>query len=176
MKNKKLNTIIYSIAFIFVFAMFITTSFAYYNKVIKKNDEKVEVNNINMLVMFNKPNTIDAKNLKNGYEETIEFSVENFSEDTIGKYSIVFEVITPLSNMVDEDFVYTLEGVSDSKDTSNKVVNISSTPVPVLTKTIGTATITPKNTHNYVLKIKLNNNKYVKNSLFNSKIKITIDN
>ena len=176
MKKKKANTILYIIVFIFVFVMFIATSFAYYNKVIKKNNENVETNNFNMLVMFNKSNVINASNLKNGYEEEIEFSVENFSEDTIGKYNIIFEVVTPLSNMVDEDFVYTLEGTSISKDTSNKIVNVNETPVPVLTKTIGTASITPKNTHTYKLKINLKNNNYSKNSLFNTKIKITIDN
>ena len=83
---------------------------------------------------------------------------------------------------VDDLFSYlisifsTLEGTSISKDTSNKVVNVNETPVPVLTKTIGTASITPKNTHTYKLKINLKNNNYSKNSLFNTKIKITIDN
>lgn len=176
MSNVKLNKILYIIVFIFIFIMFLLTMFAYYKRVIKKDNIKREVNNINMMITFDTSNIINANNLKKNFEVEKYFTIENYSKDSLGKYNIEIEVVTPLSNMVDEDFVYTLEGVSDSKDTSNKVVNISSTPVPVLTKTIGTATITPKNTHNYVLKIKLNNNKYVKNSLFNSKIKITIDN
>lgn len=175
MNNKKLNTILYILVFVFVFVMFIATSYAYYKKVIKK-DENKEVANFSMLVNFDKTSQINASNLKNGFEEVREFTIENYSEDTIGKYNISLEIITPLSNMIDDDFVYTLESVSDSKDTSNKTISIDETPVPVLTKDLGTGTITPKNTHTYKLTIKLNNNKYVNDSLFNSNIKISINN
>ena len=175
MNNKKSNTILYIIVFVFVFVMFIATSYAYYNKVLKK-DEKKEVANFNMLVNFDKTNKINANNLSNGYTEEREFTIENFSDDTIGRYNIIFDIVTPLSNVVDEDFVYTLEGVSDSKDTSNKTISITETPVPVLSKYLGTAVITPKNTHTYKLTIKLNNNKYKADSLFNANIKISIDN
>ena len=174
MNNKK-NTILYIIVFIFVFVMFAATSYAYYKKVIKKDDSK-EVSNYNMLVNFDKTNQINSSNLNNGYEEVREFTIENFSDDTIGKYSITFDIITPLSNMVDNDFIYTLESVSDSKDTSNKTVDISETPVPVLSKTLGSGVITPKTTHTYKLTIKLNNNKYKADSLFSANIKISIDN
>ncbi len=176
MNNKKINTIIYIVVFVFVFLMFIATSYTYYNRVIKKDDAPKEVNKFNMLVMFNDTNVIDAKNLKKGYLVTKEFAIENYSSDTIGKYDIEFEIVTPLSNMVDEEFVYTLEGETVSKDNSNKVVNVPSTPIPVLSKTIGSGVITPKNTHSYKMTIKLNNNKYVKNSLFNALIKIKINN
>ena len=176
MNSKKINTILYILVFIFVFIMFITTSYAYYNKVIKKDNVVPEVNNLNMLVMFDSTNVINANNLKKGYEVVKEFTIENFSEDTIGKYNVDFDIITPLSNMVDEDFIYTLESTSESKDTSNKTINVSSTPIPVLSKTLGNGVITPKNIHSYKLTIRLNNNKYVKDSLFNAKIKITINN
>ena len=176
MKNKKINTIIYIVAFVFVFIMFIATSYAYYNKVIKKDGETKETNSFNMLVMFNTSNIIDVKNPKKGYNTIKEFTVENFSKDTIGKYSIDFEVVTPLSNMVDENFIYTLEGASDSKDNTNKVINIPSTPVPVLSKTIGSGVITPKNIHSYKLNVSLNSNNYIKNSMFNALIKIKINN
>ena len=173
MNNKKLNTIIYIVVFVFIFIMFVLTTYSYYKKVIKDNSNVIETNSFNMLVMFNDTNNFNARNLKKGYEVTKEFTIENFSNDTIGKYDIYFDIVTPLSNMVDEGFVYTLEGSSDSKDTTNKVASINPTPVPVLSKKIATSTITPKNTHNYKLTIKLNNNKYIKNSLFNANIKIT---
>ena len=176
MNSKKSHTILYIVVFVFVFIMFIATSYAYYNRVIKKDNTPKEVNNFNMLVIFDSSNVIDLKNIKKGTESVKEFTIENFSEDTLGKYSIGFEIVTPLSNMVDEDFVYTLEGTTESKDNSNKLINIPSTPVPVLSKTIGGGVITPKTTHSYILKVTLNNNKYVKNGLFNAVVKITIDN
>lgn len=175
MNNKKVNTILYIVVFVFVFVMFIATSYAYYNKVIKKDDVK-EVSNFNMLVNFDQTNEINANNLKNGYEEVREFTIENFSDDTIGKYDITFDIVTPLANVVDNDFVYTLEATSVSKDTSNKTINITETPVPVLTKSLGVGVITPKNTHTYKLTIKLKNNNYRIDSLFSANIKISVDN
>ena len=176
MNNKKIHTLLYIVVFVFVFMMFMATSYAYYNKVIKKDDAPKDVNNFNMLVIFESSNVIDIKNMRKGYETTREFTIENFSEDTIGKYDISFEIVTPLSNMVDEDFVYTLEGESISKDTSNKLVEVPSTPVPVLSKTIGSGVITPKNKHSYKLNIMMNNNKYMYNGLFNALVKISIEN
>lgn len=176
MKNKKLNIILYIIVFIFVFIMFLATTYAYYKRVIKKDESPKEVNTFNMLVMFDTGNVIDIKNPKKGSIVTKNFTIDNFSEDTIGKYNIEFEIISPLSNMVDEDFTYSLEGISNSKDNSNKVLNVSDALVPVLSKEIGNGVITPKNTHSYKLTVMLNNNKYVKKSLFNAVVKITIDN
>ncbi len=176
MNNKKVNTILYIVVFVFVFIMFAVIAFAYYKKVIKKDNNIIETNNFNMMATFDNTNIISGTNLKNGFVFEKEFTVENLSEDTIGKYSITLEIVTPLSNMVDEDFVYTLEGESESKDTTNKVVSATSTPMPVLTKNIGTATITPKNAHNYKLTVKLNNNKYAKDSLFTANVKVSADN
>ena len=176
MNNKKINTILYIIVFVFVFIMFITTSVAYYRKVIKKNNNVIETNNFSMLVSFDNTDKINANNLNNGYEIKKTFTIKNYSEDTIGKYSITFDIVTPLSNMVDEDFVYTLEGESESKDDTNKLISINSTPVPVMSKNIGSAIITPKNTHTYTLTIKLNNNKYASDSLFSANIKVSSDN
>ena len=105
MNNKKINTILYIIVFVFVFIMFITTSVAYYRKVIKKNNNVIETNNFSMLVSFDNTDKINANNLNNGYEIKKTFTIKNYSEDTIGKYSITFDIVTPLSNMVDEDFV-----------------------------------------------------------------------
>ena len=170
--KKKTNTILYIVVFIFVFIMFIATAYSYYLKVIKKENVNVDIKHFNMLVEFNNENQFNIKNIRSGYEEVKEFTVKNYSKDTIGKYNIVFEVITPLSQIVDEGFTYTLESECDSKDNSNKIINIPSTPVPVLSKNFGTATITPNATHTYKLTIKMNNNKYINNSLFSAKINI----
>ena len=175
MNNKNINTILYIVVFIFVFIMFGVTAYSYYVKTNKNENIKKEEKHFNMMVSFDNTNEIEAHNLRNGYEIVKEFNVKNYSKDTIGTYKLQFEVITPLSNMVDEDFVYTVEGVSESKDSSNKVINILETPVPVLTKTLGTANITPNNTHTYKLTIKLNNNKYYSDSLFSVKINVIND-
>ena len=177
-KNKKRSTILYLVVLMSVFVMFLATAYEYYVKVIKVEEKNVIVKNFDMLLMFDRGNQIDAHNIKKGYEETMEFSLENFSEDTIGKYKIVIEVITPMSNMINENFVYTLEGESDSKDTSNKVINIGQTPVPVLNKELGGAMITPKTVHKYKLTIKLldDKNVNVKDNMFSIKISIANDN
>ena len=177
-KNKKIGTTLYVIVLIAVFVMFATTAYAYYSKVLKNKDNDVVVKNFNMLLLFDKGNQINATNLKNGWQESREFTIENYSKDTIGKYKIVLEIITPLSNMIDEKFIYTLEGVSESKDTSNKVINVSETPVPVVTKELTTGMITPENTHKYKITFKLNNSNinYSKDSIFAVRIKIANDN
>ena len=151
----------------------------YYKRVIKSDNTNVVVRNLNMLVSFDKSSQINIHNIKPGFEDNISFSVENFSNDTIGNYKIIAEVITPLSNIVDDNFVYTIEGVSDSNDTSNRVANVSETPIPVATKEIGNATITPNNKHTYNIIIKLkkdaDKNKYSKETLFSLRIKVSVD-
>ena len=173
MKNKNSSTILYIVVFIFVFIMFATTSYAYYVKVVKKDEQTVEKKSFTMLVEYDGPSQIDVHNLTAGYKEEKVFTIKNYSKDTIGTYNLKFNIITPLSQIVDEGFTYVLEGESDSKDTTNKVINVPSTPVPVLSKDIGTGTITPGCTHTYKLTITLNNNKYANNSLFSAGINVT---
>lgn len=176
-KQKKISTILYVIVLIAVFVMFLGTSYLYYVKVIKGDEKNVSVKNFDMLLMFDNGNQINGHNIKAGYEETKEFTIENYSSDTIGKYKIVLEVITPLSNISNDNFVYVLEGVSDSKDNTNKVVNITETPVPILTKDLGSAVITPKTKHSYKLTVRLNKgNNIVNDNMFSLKIKIANDN
>ena len=174
MKGRRVSTILYIVVFAFVFIMFALTTYSYYLRTHKENTE-VNTKTFNMMVEFDNNNQITQRNLKNGLEIVKEFSVKNYSKDTIGKYSINFEIITPLSLMVDEDFTYTLESTSESKDTSNKTLVIDTTPVPVMSRSLGTASITPNNTHTYKLTIKLNNNKYQNDSLFAAKINIAND-
>ena len=173
MNNKKNSTILYIVVFIFVFIMFLATSYAYYIKVVKKEQNTVEKKDYSLLIEYDGPSQVDVHNIQNGFKEQRIFTIKNYSKDTIGSYNLIFDIITPLSQIVDEEFVYTLEGVSDSKDTTNKVINVPSTPVPVLTKDIGIGSITPGCTHTYKLTISLNNNKYMSNGLFSGGIKVT---
>ena len=177
-KSNKFSILLYIVVLLSIFAMFAGMFYMYYNNVIKKDETNVVVKKLNMLLTFDKNNQINIHGIKPGYGESISFSVENYSEDTIGNYKIIAEVITPLSNMSDENFVYTLEGESESKDTSNRVVIVNETPVPVVTKELGSASITPNNKHNYKFTIKLNKNvdakKYPKDSLFSLRIKIVV--
>ena len=179
-KKKKLNITLYLVVFLAVIAMFVGTYYAYHIKTIKEKDKtSVTVKNLDMLLMFNNGNQVNGKNIKPGWEESIEFSLENFSEDTIGKYKIVIEIITPLSNISDEDFVYTVEGSSESKDDTNRVISLTETPIPVVTKDLTNGIITPKNIHSYKITFKLKKNANAKkyaNSLFSAKIRIANDN
>ena len=177
-KTNKFSILLYIVVLLSIFAMFAGMFYMYYKNVIKKDDTNVIVKNLNMLVSFDNNSQINIHGIKPGQEESISFSVENYSEDTIGKYRIIAEVITPLSNMIDENFVYSLEGETENKDTSNRVVSIIDTPVPVVSKELGSASITPNNKHNYKLTVKLNKDvdskKYSKDSLFSLRIKITV--
>ena len=173
-KSKNFNAILYTFVLIAIVVMLVSFYFLYKKKVIDPNNKETIVNKFEMLLMFNKDNQVNVHNIKDGWEDSREFSIENFSTDTIGKYNIVLEVITPLSNMVDENFIYTVEGTSLSNDTSNKVINVNETPIPVVTKDLGTASITPKNTHNYkiVFKMKKGAKKYPSGNIFSVRIKV----
>ena len=114
--KSKFNTILYIIVLVVVFIMFVATSYLYYNKVIKskeKENTNVIVKYLNMMVTFDNNSQINGYNIKPGWEESLDFSITNYSKDTIGKYKIIIEVITPFSNMIDENFIYSVEGESE---------------------------------------------------------------
>ena len=173
-KGKKLGIVLYIFVLFAILGMFASFYYLYQKKIVEPSKKEVIVNKFEMLLMFNQDSQVNAHNIKAGWEESREFSIENFSDDTIGKYRIILEIITPLSNMVDENFVYTLEATSKSNDTSNKVINISETPIPVVSKDLGVAYITPKNIENYKMTFKLKNGskKYPQGSIFAAKIKV----
>ena len=179
-KTKKFNIFLYLIVLICVFVMFIICAYAYYKKSSQIEDRKIIHNNLLMSLNFNGKDQFNVVNIKPGYQETIEFSITNFTEDTIGNYKLVFEIITPLSNMSDEKFTYTLEGTSESKDNTNNVINNDNIVVPVVSKELEGGCITPKNTHNYKMTVKLdkqvNANKYPKGSMFSARIKMVSEN
>ena len=67
----------------------------------------------------------------------------------------------------------------NNKDASNKVVNVSSLPVPIATRDLGSGVITPNTTHKYTITYKVkdnaNINKYHNGNIFSSSIKIIND-
>ena len=177
MENKKcksFNTLLYVIVLIAIIAMLSSFYVLYKKKVIDPSNKETIVNKFSMLLMFNKDNQINAHNIKAGWRDSREFTIENYSDDTIGKYKIILEIVTPLSNMIDDKFVYEIEGSSISNDTSNKIINVGETPIPVITKDLGTAIITPKNTHSYKIKFSLKKDakKYPSGNIFSVRIKV----
>lgn len=173
MENKK-NIILYIIILVAIIAMFSSYYFLYQKRVVEPSNKEKIINNFSMLLTFNKDSQINVHNIKPGWMDYREFSIENFSTDTIGKYKIVLEIITPLSNMIDKDFVYDVVGTTQSADKSNKVINVSETPIPVITKDLGNAVITPKTIHNYKISLYLKKSakKYPLGSIFSVKIKV----
>ena len=173
-KNNYFNIILYLFVLITIVLMFTSFYFLYQKKVVEPSNRETVVNKFGMLLTFNKDNQINAHNIKPGWEDKREFSIENFSSDTIGKYNIILEIITPFSDMLEEDFVYTLEGVSESSDTSNRVINVSETPIPIVSLNLRLAYITPKNIESYKLSLKLKKGtkKYPSENMFSVRIKI----
>ena len=177
-KNNKFSILLYVVVLFSIFTMFAGMFIMYYKNVIKKDDTNVVIKELNMLASFDSSNQINIHGIKPGDERVVSFSIENFSEDTIGKYKIIAEIITPLFNMSDDNFVYSITSESNSKDESNKLVNVTDTPVPVVTKDLGTGIITPMSKHDYKLLIKLNKDadlkKYTKDSIFSLRVKISV--
>lgn len=176
MKKNKFQIVLYVLILIAVLAMFSGTAIYYYNKVIKPKNVNIEIKTINLLVEYNNSNQISLNNIKYGEQEPFSFTVRNDSKDEIGNYRIEFEIITPLDNMIDENFIYDLECETNSSDTEDKTITIKDGIVPVSNKDIGSATITPGNTHQYTLKLNLVKNNqdkdYLKDKIFVAKIKV----
>ncbi len=179
MGSKKINKftmILYFFVLIFVVLMLVGLAYSY-NKKLHRNNNNVTENKVTYLVEFEKGSQINLNNIGIGYEDSYEFSISNDSKDTIGKYKLTFEVITPISNNVDENIVYTLEGISDSKDSTDKVIDKSETPIPVSNKELGEGVIVPGGIHKYKLTIKVKDNgqdrNYLNGKVLSAKIKVT---
>lgn len=162
----KCNTIIYLLVLIVLFAMLIGTSYAYYVKKIKNGDEtRVVIKTANMLMRYAEKNEINAVNIEPGYETSLDFSIENYSTDTVGKYKIKLEIESPLIDKVDDNFVYSITGKSNKNSSNNTLIEVNETPVPVETSLIGKGIITPQTMHEYKLTIKLKENNQNQNYL-----------
>ena len=132
--SRKLDLYVYLVVLICVFIMFMGTFLSYYVKTNKEKNKNIIHNSVLMALTFNGKEQVNINNIKPGWNDKLEFSVTNYSSDTIGKYKIVLEIITPLSNMVDEFFVYSVESTCDNKDTTNTLINSSDTVIPVVSK------------------------------------------
>ena len=163
--SKKFNIIIYLLTLVALFTMLIGTSYAYYVKKIKNGDEtRVIIKSSNMLLRFYDGNQINALGVMPGWQSSYKFSVENYSPDTVGKYKIKLEIINPLTNTIDDNFVYELKGTS-SKNNNDKVISKNETFIPVETTDLGVGTISIGSLHEYELTLKLKENNKNQNYL-----------
>lgn len=157
--TSKCNTIVYILVLIVMFAMLIGTSYAYYVKKIKNGDEtRVVIKTANMLMRYKETSEINVADAMPGFEKSLDFSIENYSTDTMGKYKIKLDIISPLIDKTDDSFVYELTGTADKNSSNNTLVNVKETPVPVKTTTLGSGIITPETLHQYKLTIRLKEN------------------
>lgn len=168
----KFNVMAYLSILIAVFTMFIGTSYSYYiKKSNEKENQKVIIKKLNMLLKYNEGNQINRRNILPGFEDEYTFSIENFSDELSGNYKIIFEIINPLTDNEDNNFIYELSSKTDNDDT---IIN-SEGIIPVEDMTLGSASISPRSIHEYKLKIKLldnNDQNYLKGKTFISKIKV----
>lgn len=179
-KERKFNIAIYILVFISVFIMLIGSSYAYFTKKIKNGDEtRVIIKTANMLLRYTENNQINAKSISPGWGNTLSFSIENYSNDTAGKYKIKLEIISPLTESIENNFVYSLSGTSTTTNSDNVLINVEETPVPIETAIIGSGKISTLTLHNYVLSIKLKDNgqdqNYLKSKVFMAKIVVEND-
>ena len=178
--NKKLTVVLYVFILLAVIAMFCGTAYAYYKKVMVKDEANVTIKTINLLVEYDKGSKINLENLKYDQDYTSSFTIRNDSVDEIGKYKIQLEIITPLTKSIDENFIYTLECNTEASDTTNKLVNLNETIVPVANKEIGQGVITPNTTHeckiNFKIKSNDQNKDFLKDKIFISRVKILSNN
>lgn len=122
----KCNTIVYLLVLIVMFAMLIGTSYAYYVKKIKNGDEtRVVIKTANMLMRYKESSEINVADVEPGFEKSMDFSIENYSTDTVGKYKIKLEVISPLIDTTDENFVYELSGTANKNSSNNTLVKLN---------------------------------------------------
>ena len=122
------------------------------------NETRVVIKTANMLMRYKESSEINVADVEPGFEKSMDFSIENYSTDTVGKYKIKLEVMTPLIDKEDENFVYELTGTANNNPSNNTLVNVSEKPVPVTTTVLGKAVITPETLHDYKLTIKLKEN------------------
>lgn len=172
MKKNITLIIIYIITFIALFIMckYIYASYKLSNM---KPEEKIINRKIPYFVNYDSK-FIKLKNITPGIEKDYKFIIENNSTDTIGKYKVSLKIIDAFSKVSDNDFTYSIESKSENNDKTNELFNVTNELVPMSTKEIGEGIITPGNTHTYIFKIKIKNDKtknnYWKNKVFNAEI------
>ncbi len=175
-KARKFNIIIYLLVLVALFTMLIGTSYAYYIKTIKNGDEtKVVIKSSNMLLRFYDGNQINAYNIEPNWESTYDFSIENYSPDTAGKYKIIFDVEKSLTDSIEDSFVFELKGKSSKNNNDNLVIK-NEQAVPLTSTELGVGDISVDSLHDYELTLKLKDNgkdqNYLKGKMFIAKITV----
>ncbi len=175
-KARKFNIIIYLLVLVALFTMLIDTSYAYYIKTIKNGDEtKVVIKSSNMLLRFYDGNQINAYNIEPNWESTYNFSIENYSPDTAGKYKIIFDVEKSLTDSIEDSFVFELKGKSSKNNNDNLVIK-NEQAVPLTSTELGVGDISVGSLHDYELKLKLKDNgkdqNYLNGKMFIAKITV----
>lgn len=176
MKNNKL-ILLGVFILIALITMVAGTSYAYYLKKIKGGDNtRVIMKSANMLLRYEESNEVIGRDITPGWEETLNFSIENYSSDTDGKYKISLVIESPLTDEIENDFVYSLVGESSNKN--EKLFSKNETPVPVETTDLGVNEIMVGSLHSYKLNIKLKDNNenqnYLMGKKFVAKIKVEL--
>ena len=178
--NKKFNMVLYIFVLIAILIMFAGTSYAYYRQTHKPKETNVTIKNINLLIEYDNGSKLNLKNLEFDKEYDYNFNIINDSKDEIGEYKLVFEIITPLENIIRDNFIYTLESNSTSSDTVNELVIKNNSVVPISNVELGVGKITPNNTHSYKLKLIIKKDdldkSYLKNKIFVGRIKVVSNN
>ena len=175
-KSKKFNIVIYLLVLVALFTMLFGTSYSYYIETIKNGDEtKVVIKSSNMLLRFYDGNQINAFDIEPNWESTYNFSIENYSPDTAGKYKIIFDIEKSLIDSVEDSFVFELTGQS-SKNNNDKLVIKSEQPIPISSTELGVGNISVGSLHDYKLKLKLKDNgknqNYLNGKVFIAKITV----
>ena len=81
MENKKqikMGVVLNVFILIAIVLMFLSFFYLYQKRVVEPSNKEVIVNKFEMLLMFNKDNQINGHNIKPGWEEIREFSIENY--------------------------------------------------------------------------------------------------
>ena len=95
-KDNKFNLLFSLIVLLGVFIMLVACTYSYYMKEIKKDNKDVTINTITMSMQYFNQENIELLNLKPGFTYKYNFSVNNYREDIIGKYKLIFDIETPI--------------------------------------------------------------------------------
>lgn len=175
-KELKFNLIMYTFIFFSLVVMLIGTTYSYYNnKIENSNDEKVIIRSANMLLRYDEGNELNVSNVLPGFSDVYTFSIENYSNDVDGKYKIILDIIEPLIDKKDENFIFSLSGVSNRYDDFG-FITYQEDEIPIESIELGIALIPSNTLHKYTLNIKLKENNmnqnYLSGKSFKAKIRV----
>lgn len=175
-KELKFNLMMYTFIFFSLVVMLIGTTYSYYtNKSENKENEKLVIKTANMLLRYTDGAELNVSNVLPGFSDNYIFSIENYSNDVDGKYRIILDIIEPLLDSTDENFVFSLSGQSNRYD-DNGYVTYKEDEIPIESIELGIALIPSKTLHTYKLNLKLKDNNmnqnYLSGKSFKAKIRV----